>query len=106
MEYVATCLIKIVERAGQSSELLDELCKHGLIQQVTDLLSQNGRTTLSQPIYNVSTNFHPYLLVYLSPFIFPIVFEDDISLLFYLAGLDRITCQTFFWFICSLQEFV
>ncbi|KAF7818581.1 E3 ubiquitin-protein ligase UPL4 [Senna tora] len=52
VEYVATCLIKIVERAGESSQLLDELCKHGLIQQVTDLLSLNGRTTLSQPIYN------------------------------------------------------
>ncbi|KAI4349199.1 hypothetical protein L6164_009821 [Bauhinia variegata] len=52
VENVATCLIKIVDRVGQSSEMLDELCKHGLIQQVTHLLSLNGRTTLSQPIYN------------------------------------------------------
>ncbi|KAI4300230.1 hypothetical protein L6164_033628 [Bauhinia variegata] len=52
VENVATCLIKIVERVGQSSEMLDELCKHGLIQQATHLLSLNGRTTLSQPIYN------------------------------------------------------
>ncbi|KAJ1387674.1 HECT, E3 ligase catalytic domain [Sesbania bispinosa] len=52
VENVATCLIKIVERVSQSSEMLDELCKHGLIQQVTHLLSLNGRTTLSQLIYN------------------------------------------------------
>ncbi|KAI9086360.1 hypothetical protein K1719_031814 [Acacia pycnantha] len=52
VENVATCLIKIVERAGHSSKLLDELCEHGLIQQVSDILSSNGRTTLSQPIYN------------------------------------------------------
>ncbi|KAK4281445.1 hypothetical protein QN277_012938 [Acacia crassicarpa] len=52
VENVATCLIKIVEQAGHSSKLLDELCEHGLIQQVSDILSSNGRTTLSQPIYN------------------------------------------------------
>ncbi|XP_052730385.1 E3 ubiquitin-protein ligase UPL4 isoform X3 [Vigna angularis] len=52
VENVATCLIKIVERVGQSSEMLDELCKHGLIQQVTHLLSSNGQTALSQLIYN------------------------------------------------------
>ncbi|XP_028775983.1 E3 ubiquitin-protein ligase UPL4 isoform X3 [Neltuma alba] len=52
VENVATCLIKIVEQAGHSSKLLDELCKHGLIQQVSHILSLNGRTTLSQPIYN------------------------------------------------------
>nr|KYP43929.1 E3 ubiquitin-protein ligase UPL4 [Cajanus cajan] len=52
VENVATCLIKIVERVAQSSEMLDELCKHELIQQVTHLLSLNGRTALSQLIYN------------------------------------------------------
>ncbi|KAK7355709.1 hypothetical protein VNO80_14969 [Phaseolus coccineus] len=52
VENVATCLIKIVERVVQSSEMLDELCKHGLIQQVTHLLSSNGQTALSQLIYN------------------------------------------------------
>ncbi|XP_057423999.1 E3 ubiquitin-protein ligase UPL4 [Lotus japonicus] len=52
VENVASCLIKIVERVSQSSERMDELCKHGLIQQVTHLLSLNGRTTLSQAIYN------------------------------------------------------
>jgi E3 ubiquitin-protein ligase TRIP12 len=57
VENVATCLIKIVDRVSHSSEMLDELCKHGLIQQVTHLLSVNGRATLSQLIYNVS-NFY------------------------------------------------
>ncbi|CAJ1968460.1 unnamed protein product [Sphenostylis stenocarpa] len=52
VENVATCLIKIVERIAQSSEMLDELCKHGLIQQVTHLLSSNGQTAVSQLIYN------------------------------------------------------
>ncbi|XP_058771102.1 E3 ubiquitin-protein ligase UPL4 [Vicia villosa] len=52
VENVATCLIKIVDRVSHSPELLDELCKHGLIQQVTHLLSINGRATLSQLIYN------------------------------------------------------
>ncbi|CAL5207195.1 unnamed protein product [Lathyrus oleraceus] len=52
VENVATCLIKIVDRVSPSSEMLDELCKHGLIQQVTHLLSINGRASLSQLIYN------------------------------------------------------
>lgn len=52
VENVATCLIKIVDRVSHSSEMSDELCKHGLIQQVTHLLSVNGRATLSQLIYN------------------------------------------------------
>ncbi|KAG4383684.1 hypothetical protein GLYMA_13G136900v4 [Glycine max] len=52
VENVATCLIKIVERVVQSSEMLDELCNHGLIPQVTHLLSLNGRTSLSPLIYN------------------------------------------------------
>ncbi|CAI8602656.1 unnamed protein product [Vicia faba] len=52
VENVATCLIKIVDRVSPSSEMLDELCKHGVIQQVTHLLSINGRASLSQLIYN------------------------------------------------------
>ena len=40
----------------QSSELLDELCKHGSIRQVTLLLSSNGQTTLSELTYNVSNS--------------------------------------------------
>ncbi|XP_038695797.1 E3 ubiquitin-protein ligase UPL4-like isoform X1 [Tripterygium wilfordii] len=52
VENVAVCLIKIAERISHSSEMLDELCKHGLIHQATNLISINGRTALSQPIYN------------------------------------------------------
>ncbi|KAK8561866.1 hypothetical protein V6N13_148987 [Hibiscus sabdariffa] len=52
VESVATCLIKISERMCQSSELLEELCKHELIYQVTHLLKLNSRTTVSQPTYN------------------------------------------------------
>ncbi|XP_050381252.1 E3 ubiquitin-protein ligase UPL4 [Argentina anserina] len=52
VENVAICLIRITERVSQSSEMLDELCKHGLIRQATHFLSLNTRTTLSQPIHN------------------------------------------------------
>ncbi|KAK1562419.1 hypothetical protein Q3G72_011634 [Acer saccharum] len=52
VESVATCLIKIVERVSQSSEMLDELCRHGLICQATHLVNLNTRTSLSQPVYN------------------------------------------------------
>ncbi|XP_019427999.1 PREDICTED: E3 ubiquitin-protein ligase UPL4 [Lupinus angustifolius] len=52
VENVVTCLIKIVERVAKSSALLDELCEHGLVQQVTHLLSSNGPTTLSRLTYN------------------------------------------------------
>ncbi|KAJ4841387.1 hypothetical protein Tsubulata_011558 [Turnera subulata] len=52
VEYVVICLIKIAERVSQSSDMLDELCKHGLVNQVVHLIQSNSRTTLSQPIYN------------------------------------------------------
>ncbi|POO01586.1 Coatomer beta subunit [Trema orientale] len=52
VENVAICLIRIAERVSQSSEMLDELCKHGLIQQTTHLIKSNSRTTLSLPVYN------------------------------------------------------
>ncbi|KAG4152318.1 hypothetical protein ERO13_D04G115800v2 [Gossypium hirsutum] len=52
VESVATCLIKISERMCQSSELMEELCKHELINQVTLVMKSNSRTTISQPIYN------------------------------------------------------
>lgn len=51
VESVSTCLIKITERVCHSSDMLDELCKHGLVQQATDLINLNSRTSLSQPIY-------------------------------------------------------
>ncbi|XP_050242873.1 E3 ubiquitin-protein ligase UPL4 isoform X2 [Quercus robur] len=52
VEYVAICLIKIVEQVSQSSEMLDELCKNALIGQIVHLLDLNSRTTVSRPIYN------------------------------------------------------
>ncbi|KAK7355710.1 hypothetical protein VNO80_14970 [Phaseolus coccineus] len=52
VEKVAVCFIKIVDKVHQSSELIEELCNHGLIRKVTLLLSSNGQTTLSQLTYN------------------------------------------------------
>ncbi|TQE09362.1 hypothetical protein C1H46_004999 [Malus baccata] len=52
VENVAVCLIKITERVSQSTEMLDELCKHGIIRQVTHFMSLNTRPTLSQPLSN------------------------------------------------------
>ncbi|GLT47885.1 hypothetical protein SLA2020_215420 [Shorea laevis] len=52
VESAAICLIKIAERMSHSSDMLDELCENGLINEVTNLINSNGRTTLSQPIYN------------------------------------------------------
>ena len=33
-------------------------------------------------------------------------FKVDVNLLFGLAGIDRITCQTFIWITCSLQDII
>ncbi|CAI0471554.1 unnamed protein product [Linum tenue] len=52
VENAATCLIKIAERVSHSQEMLDDLCKHGLVNQAAHLVQWNSRTTLSQPIYN------------------------------------------------------
>ncbi|EXC16279.1 E3 ubiquitin-protein ligase UPL4 [Morus notabilis] len=52
VENVAICLIRITERVSRSSEKLDELCKHGLIQQTFHLINSNSRTTLSLPVCN------------------------------------------------------
>nr|XP_043609568.1 E3 ubiquitin-protein ligase UPL4 [Erigeron canadensis]XP_043609569.1 E3 ubiquitin-protein ligase UPL4 [Erigeron canadensis] len=51
VEHVGTCLIKIVERVHQSPEMLDELCKHGLIHQIAHLVDLNSRTTLSYSVH-------------------------------------------------------
>ncbi|KAD3337492.1 hypothetical protein E3N88_33012 [Mikania micrantha] len=50
VEHAATCLIKIAERVQQSSDMLDELSKHGLIQQVTHLIDLNSKITLSHSV--------------------------------------------------------
>ncbi|XP_038904018.1 E3 ubiquitin-protein ligase UPL4 [Benincasa hispida] len=52
VENVARCMIKIAECTQQSCELLDGLCRHGLIQQAIRLINLNSRTTLSQTVYN------------------------------------------------------
>ncbi|XP_009358184.1 E3 ubiquitin-protein ligase UPL4 isoform X1 [Pyrus x bretschneideri] len=52
VENVAVCLIKITERVSESTEMLDELCKHGLIRQVTHFMSLNTRPTVSQLVSN------------------------------------------------------
>jgi len=102
VENACNCLIKIVDSVYQSSELLDELCKHGLIQHVTLLLSSNGQTTLSEPTYYVSNFFLSiiHILNCLMKFLF------DVNVLFCLPGIDRTTCQTFIWIICSLQKII
>ncbi|VFQ94842.1 unnamed protein product [Cuscuta campestris] len=51
VESVASCLIKIVEQVCHSSEMLEELCNHGLVQQATHLIDLNSRTTLCRPVY-------------------------------------------------------
>ncbi|KAF6134782.1 hypothetical protein GIB67_002183 [Kingdonia uniflora] len=51
VENAALCLIPIVERVGHSSQMLDELCKCGLVHQAIHLLTFHGRTTFSQPVY-------------------------------------------------------
>ncbi|KAF8397626.1 hypothetical protein HHK36_016546 [Tetracentron sinense] len=52
VENVAMCLIRIVKRVSHSSEMLGELCKHGVIHQATHLIALNSKSTLSEPIYN------------------------------------------------------
>ncbi|KAK4481047.1 hypothetical protein RD792_011916 [Penstemon davidsonii] len=51
VESVATCLIKIGEQVHHSSDLLDEICNHGLVEHAVHLISLNGQTTLCQPTY-------------------------------------------------------
>ncbi|KAM6569071.1 hypothetical protein CsatB_017056 [Cannabis sativa] len=52
VENVALCLIRITDRVRKSSEMLDELCKHGLIEQTTHFINSSSRTTMSLPVYN------------------------------------------------------
>ncbi|XP_011094716.1 E3 ubiquitin-protein ligase UPL4 isoform X1 [Sesamum indicum] len=51
VESVATCLIKIGEQVYCSAEMLDDICKHGLVQHILHLIGLNSRTTLCQPTY-------------------------------------------------------
>ncbi|KAL0409876.1 UNVERIFIED_CONTAM: E3 ubiquitin-protein ligase UPL4 [Sesamum latifolium] len=51
VESVATCLIRIGEQVCCSPEMLDDICKHGLVQHILHLIGLNSRTTLCQPTY-------------------------------------------------------
>ncbi|CAI9293823.1 unnamed protein product [Lactuca saligna] len=51
VEHVATCLIKIAERVQESSEMLDEHSKHGLIHQVEYHIDLINHTTLSYSVH-------------------------------------------------------
>ncbi|GAA0184288.1 ubiquitin-protein ligase [Lithospermum erythrorhizon] len=51
VESVATCLTKMVDCVCLSPDMLDEFCKHGLVQQATHIVRLNSRTTLSPPTY-------------------------------------------------------
>ncbi|KZV58123.1 hypothetical protein F511_37571 [Dorcoceras hygrometricum] len=48
VESVATCLIRIVEQVYHSPDMLDEICRNGLVQHAIHLIGINSRTTLSQ----------------------------------------------------------
>ncbi|KAK9158171.1 hypothetical protein Scep_004745 [Stephania cephalantha] len=50
VDNVCLCLMIIVERVSNSSELLDELSKHGLIHQVLHLISSKSFIAISQHI--------------------------------------------------------
>ena len=62
VESVAICLTKIADQVSESPEMLDQLCSHGLIHQSIHLLNLNGRTTLSQPVYNVHDLFFFWMI--------------------------------------------
>lgn len=51
VETVATCLIRIADCFSHSPELLDELCKHGVIDKSLHLIAIDGRMSLSQSTY-------------------------------------------------------
>ncbi|PIN18482.1 E3 ubiquitin protein ligase [Handroanthus impetiginosus] len=51
VESVVTSLIRIGEQVHCSPDLLDEICKHGLVQHTLHLIGLNSRTTLGQPTY-------------------------------------------------------
>ncbi|XP_051130279.1 E3 ubiquitin-protein ligase UPL4 isoform X2 [Andrographis paniculata] len=51
VESAATSLIRIGEQAYGSSNMLDEICKHGIVQHTIHLIGLNSRTTLCEPTY-------------------------------------------------------
>lgn len=53
VETVAACLVRITDCFAGSSELLDELCKHGIIQKSLNLIANDGHRSLSRATYSV-----------------------------------------------------
>ncbi|PKA51906.1 E3 ubiquitin-protein ligase UPL4 [Apostasia shenzhenica] len=51
VETALTCLIRITDCFCNSSEILDELCKHGIINKSLHLMTIDGRTTISQSTF-------------------------------------------------------
>ncbi|KAL2455360.1 Uncharacterized protein Fot_57596 [Forsythia ovata] len=51
----ATNEINSVEQVSNSSDMLDELCKYGLVQQVLSLIELRSQTILHQPTYLMRT---------------------------------------------------
>ncbi|XP_020579574.1 E3 ubiquitin-protein ligase UPL4 [Phalaenopsis equestris] len=51
VETAVTCLIRITNSFSNSTEILDVLCKHGMIGKSLHLITVDGRTTLSQPVF-------------------------------------------------------
>lgn len=56
VESAAACLVKIADGVGHSADMLDELCKHGLVQQAAHLINLNSRTSLCHQIYLVRSS--------------------------------------------------
>lgn len=90
VENVAICLIKIVERVSQSSEMLDDLCKHGLIQQTINLLNSNGRTAKSLSVNNVC--FSILLMFFVCLIHMMLTVRVIFTMLLCLAGSSRNAC--------------
>ncbi|KAF9596081.1 hypothetical protein IFM89_007134 [Coptis chinensis] len=62
VEHAASSLMRIVSNVRKSSEMVDEICKHGLIHQVVRFIASSSgtKTILSQSIYEQSQNKQPY----------------------------------------------
>ncbi|WOL06323.1 hypothetical protein Cni_G15055 [Canna indica] len=52
VETAATCLIRVADCFSHSSKLLDELCKHEIIQKSLQLIANDGHRSLSQATYS------------------------------------------------------
>ncbi|PKU64336.1 E3 ubiquitin-protein ligase UPL4 [Dendrobium catenatum] len=51
VETAVTCLMRITSCFSSSTEILDVLCKHGVISKSLHLITVDGRTTLSQSAF-------------------------------------------------------